>query len=90
MTNYELAVAMQRLGAVNAMALGNGSAAAMAFDGTLLTQPSAGVEQQVSDALLLSYAGVYAAPPSSSVLSPNGDGADDTQTFRTRSCGSRR
>ena len=81
MTNYELAVAMQRLGAVNAMALGNGSAAAMAFDGTLLTQPSAGVEQQVSDALLLSYAGIYAAPPSSSVLSPNGDGAADTQTF---------
>ena len=68
---------MQRLGAVNAMALGNGSSAAMAFDGTLLTQPSAGVEQQVSDALLLSYAGIYAAPPSASVLSPNGDGADD-------------
>ena len=91
MTNYELAVAMQRLGAVNAMALGNGSAAAMAFDGTLLTQPSTGgVEQPVSDALLLSYAGIYAAPPSASVLSPNGDGAADTQTFRTRSCGSRR
>ncbi len=42
MTNYELAVAMQRLGAVNAMALGNGSAASMAFDGTLLSRPSTG------------------------------------------------
>jgi flagellar hook assembly protein FlgD len=82
MTNYELAVAMQRLGAVNAMALGNGSSAAMAFDGTLLSRPStAGVEQPLSDALLLSYAGVYAAPPETNVLSPNGDGVDDTQTF---------
>ena len=82
MTNYELAIAMQRLGAVNAMALGSGSAASMAFDGTLLSRPSAaGVEQPLSDALLLSYAGVYAAPPAATVLSPNGDGVDDTQTF---------
>jgi len=82
MTNYELAVAMQRLGAVNAMALGNGSAASMAFDGTLLSRPSAaGVEQPLSDALLLSYAGVYAAPPATDVLSPNGDGVADVQTL---------
>jgi flagellar hook assembly protein FlgD len=82
MTNYELAVAMQRLGAVNAMALGNGSAASMAFDGTLLSRPSTGgIEQPLSDALLLSYAGVYAAPPATDVLSPNGDGVADTQTF---------
>ena len=46
MTNYELAVAMQRLGAVNAMALGNGSAASMAFDGTLLSRPSTGGTEQ--------------------------------------------
>jgi flagellar hook assembly protein FlgD len=82
MTNYELAVAMQRLGAVNAMALGNGSAASMAFDGTLLSRPSTGgTEQPLSDALLLSYAGAYAAPPAADVLSPNGDGVADTQTF---------
>jgi flagellar hook assembly protein FlgD len=84
MTNYELAVALARLGAVNAMSLGTGDSAAMAFDGTLLTQPSGNGEQPVSDALLLSYAGVYAAPPSSDVLSPNGDGVDDTQTFTYR------
>jgi len=82
MTNYELALAMQRLGAVTAMALGSGATAAMAFDGTLLSRPSsAGVEQPISDALLLSYAGVYAAPPATTVLSPNGDGVDDQQTF---------
>ncbi|MCW2976092.1 MAG: hypothetical protein JWM06_1373 [Actinomycetia bacterium] len=84
MTNYELAVAMARLGAVTAMSLGTGPSAAMAFDGSLLTRPSGGGEQPVSDALLLSYAGVYAAPPSTAVLSPNGDGVDDSQTFTYR------
>jgi flagellar hook assembly protein FlgD len=38
-------------------------------------------EQPISDALLLSYTGVFAAPPSTTVLSPNADGVDDTQTF---------
>jgi flagellar hook assembly protein FlgD len=84
MTNYELAVALARLGAVTAMSLGTGPSAAMAFDGSLLTLPSGGREQSVSDALLLSYTGVYAAPPSTAVLSPNGDGVDDTQTFTYR------
>jgi flagellar hook assembly protein FlgD len=81
MTNYELAVALARLGAVTAMALGTGTSAAMAFDGQLLTRPVGQAEQPVSNALLLSYAGVFAAPPETTVLSPNGDGVDDTQTF---------
>jgi hypothetical protein len=81
MTNYELAVALVRLGARTAMGLGTGPSAAMAFDGSLLTRPTAGPEQPISDALFLSYNGVYAAPPSSETLSPNGDGVDDTQTF---------
>jgi flagellar hook assembly protein FlgD len=63
------------------MSLGTGSAASMAFDGSLLTRPTGDVEQPISDALLLSYSGVYAAPPATDVLSPNGDGVDDTQTF---------
>jgi len=78
MTNYELAVALVRLGARTAMGLGSGTAAAMAFDGTLLTRAT---EQPVADALMLSYSGVYAAPPASVTLSPNGDGVDDVQTF---------
>jgi Phosphodiester glycosidase/FlgD Ig-like domain len=81
MTNYELAVALVRLGAVTAMGLGSGAPAAMAFDGSLLTRPQAGGERPISDALLLSYSGVYAAPPGAAVFSPNGDGVDDTQTF---------
>jgi hypothetical protein len=78
MTSYELAVALAQLGARVAMGLGTGSSAAMAFDGTLLTRA---LEQPVSDALVLSYNGVYAAPLASTTLSPNGDGVDDTATF---------
>lgn len=81
MTNYELAVALARLGAVTAVGLGSGAPAGMAFDGTLLTRPSGGAEAPISDALVLAYAGVYAAPPSAAVLSPNGDGVADTQTL---------
>jgi flagellar hook assembly protein FlgD len=84
MTNYELAVALARLGAVTAMSLGTGDAATMAFDGSLLTRPSGSKEQAGADALLLSYTGVYAAPPHVDVMSPNGDGVDDTQTFDYR------
>jgi len=78
MTNYELALALVQLGARTAMALGSGAPASMSFDGTLLTRA---IEQPVSDALVLSYSGVYAAPPSSDTLSPNGDGIDDVETF---------
>jgi hypothetical protein len=81
MTNYELAVAMVHLGAVTAMGLGSGTPAGMAFDGALLTRPATKAEQPIGDALFLSYTGVYAAPPSSDVVSPNGDGVDDTETF---------
>ena len=81
MTSYELAVALVRLGAITGMALGGGAPSSMAFDGTLLTQPLNGKEAPISDALLLSYNGVYAAPPTTNVVSPNGDGVDDTQTF---------
>jgi flagellar hook assembly protein FlgD len=81
MTNYELGVALARLGAITAIGLGSGGPAAMAFDGTLLTRPSATTEQPLADALVLSYSGVYAAPPSVAVLSPNGDGVDDAQTL---------
>ena len=78
MTNYELAVALVRLGARTAMGLGSGTSATMAFDGTQLTRAT---EQPIADALMLSYSGVYAAPPLSTTLSPNGDGVDDSQTF---------
>jgi Phosphodiester glycosidase/FlgD Ig-like domain len=84
MTNFELAVALVQLGAQVAYGLGSGSSAAMAFDGSLLTRPSSGTEQPIADALLLSYTGVYAAPPATDVVSPNGDGVDDIQTFTVK------
>jgi hypothetical protein len=84
MTNFELAVALSRLGAQVAYGLGSGASSAMAFDGDLLTRPSSGGEQPIADALLLSYTGVYAAQPSADVVSPNGDGVDDTETFTVK------
>jgi len=84
MSNYELAVELSRLGATIAYGLGAGSASAIAFDGRLLTRPSGRVGPKVSDALVLSYSGVYATPPSNPVLSPNGDGIADTEAFSYR------
>jgi hypothetical protein len=84
MSSYELAVELSRLGAMTAFGLGAGPAAGIVFDGTLLTRPAKGLVPKVSDALVLSYTGVYAAPPSALVLSPNGDGAGDTETLAYR------
>ncbi|HEU5242934.1 MAG TPA: phosphodiester glycosidase family protein, partial [Gaiellaceae bacterium] len=84
MSNYELAVELSRLGATTAYGLGSGPAAGLAFDGKLLTRPSTGTSPKVSDALVLSYSGVYAAPPSTPVLSPNGDGVGDLESFSYR------
>jgi hypothetical protein len=81
MTNYELAGAMARLGAVTAMALGSGAPSGLAFVGALLTRPSGKQEAPISDALLVSYTGVYVAPPSAAVVSPNGDGVSDSELF---------
>lgn len=81
MSRYELAVELSRLGATTAFGLGAGPAAGIEFDGKLLTRPSGGTEAKLSDALLLTYSGVYAAPPSTPVLSPNGDGVGDTETL---------
>src|SRR5581483_10738469 len=50
MSSYELAVELSRLGATTAYGLGSGPAAGMAFDGTLLTRPSAGIQGKLSDA----------------------------------------
>ena len=81
MSSYELAVELSRLGATTAFGLDAGAAAGIAFNGKLLTQPSGGAEAKLSDALVLTYSGVYVAPPSAPVLSPNGDGASDTESL---------
>ena len=77
MTNFELAQALARLGAVNASALDGGGSSAMAFNGTLLSRPSNG-EQATSTALQLVYYGVYSPTPEP-FISPNGDGVAERQ-----------
>ncbi|MHB8642376.1 MAG: phosphodiester glycosidase family protein [Gaiellaceae bacterium] len=81
-TNYDLAVALKRFGAVWASALDSGGSSTMAFDGTLLNHPSEATgERLVKEALLVEYTGVYEPPPGVRVLSPNGDNVDETQTL---------
>jgi hypothetical protein len=77
MTNFELAQALVRLGAVSASALDGGGSSAMAFNGSLLSRPSNG-EQATSTALQLMYYGVYAPTPDP-FISPNGDGVAERQ-----------
>jgi hypothetical protein len=80
MTNFELAQQMVRLGAVTASALDSGSSTTMAFDGKLLSRPSdPGGERGVADGLFVFYYGVQAPAPATDVLSPNGDGVDESQ-----------
>ncbi len=82
LTNFELALTMMRLGCVTASALDAGGSTTMAFDGKLLNRPSdSGGERAVAEALTLFYYGVYAPALPARVLSPNGDGVDDTETF---------
>ena len=80
MTNFELAQALVRLGAVTGMALDSGGSATMAFDGTLLNRPSE-PERPISTALLFQYTGVF-VQPAVAVVSPDGDGVADKQSLR--------
>ncbi|MFN2628071.1 MAG: FlgD immunoglobulin-like domain containing protein [Gaiellaceae bacterium] len=77
MTNFELALALVRLGAVTACALGSGQPASMSFDGSLLSRPAGLGEAPIADALALLYTGVY-IPAFDPVISPNGDGVEET------------
>jgi hypothetical protein len=82
MTNFELAQALVRLGCSTGAALEGGPSTAMAFDGTLLSRPSAGPERPVSEGLFVLYHGVQAPDPDPLVLSPNKDGIAERQLFR--------
>lgn len=83
LTNFELAQALVRLGAVTAMALDSGGSTTMAVDGALLNRPSDGVERRISTGLMFLYRGVFAPEPPARV-SPNGDGVDDTPNLAYR------
>src|SRR6478735_10552918 len=80
LTNFELAQALVRLGAVTGMALDSGGSTTMAFDGKLLNRPSE-PERPISTALLFQYTGVF-VQPAVAVVSPDGDGVGDRQSLR--------
>jgi hypothetical protein len=82
LTNFELAQALVRLGAVTGMALDGGGSTTMAFDGGLLNRPS-GLERPIATALVLAYTGVL-IPPGPERVSPNGDGVDDDPRLAVR------
>jgi hypothetical protein len=82
MTNFELALALMRFGVVTGSALDGGGSTTMAYDGTVLNRPSDGNERAVAEALLVQYYGVHAPPLNGLVVSPNGDGVDETVAFR--------
>jgi hypothetical protein len=85
LTNFELAETLVRLGVVTGAALENGLDSGMAFDGQLLSRPSApGGEAPIADALLVAYAGVVVQPSSEGVVSPNGDGVAEETTLSYR------
>jgi hypothetical protein len=82
LTNFELAQAMVRLGAVTASALDAGGSTTMAFNGKLLNRPSdPGGERAVAESLSILYTGVYAPLPTFPVVSPNGDGIAESETL---------
>lgn len=83
LTNFELAQALVRLGAVTGMALDSGGSTTMAFDGALLNRPSGGGERAISTALMLVYRGAFAPEPPARV-SPNGDGVAETPDLSYR------
>ncbi len=70
-TNFELALELVKLGAVTAAALDSAGSAEMAFEGNLLSRPT-GPEKPIGDALIASYAGVYAPAPLVPVLTGAG------------------
>jgi hypothetical protein len=80
LTNFGLAQALVRLGAVTAFALDSGGSTTMAFDGTLLNRPSDPTERPISTALAFAYTGVLATA-SAPVVSPNGDSVDDVEAL---------
>ena len=89
MTNFELAQALVRLGAVTASGFDGGGSSTLAFNGSLLSRPSdAGGERPASNSLQLMYYGVTSTTPEP-FISPNGDGVAEKQRSRTRSCGRR-
>ena len=80
-TNWELALTLVRYGCVTGFALDSGGSTTVAFDGQVLNRPSdRGGERAVGEAVVIAYTGVVVPAPVPT-LSPNGDGAGDTEAL---------
>jgi hypothetical protein len=80
-TNWDLAQTLARYGCVTGFALDSGGSTTIAFDGKVLNRPSDSYgERPVGEALVIAYTGVYVPPPAPT-LSPNSDGAGDSETL---------
>ena len=84
LTIGQLARQMVRLGAVEAMALDGGGSTTLAFNATVLNDPSDGFERAVADSLQIVYYGVYTPRPWHRSFSPNGDGVRDRQRLAAK------
>jgi exopolysaccharide biosynthesis protein/flagellar hook assembly protein FlgD len=82
MTSYELAKTMAGLGAVTAVGLQYGRYVTSAFDGAVINRLSQARQVPVKEALLVQYAGVYAPPPSVTLLGKGNAGAGVKLVYR--------
>jgi flagellar hook assembly protein FlgD len=82
MTSYELAKTMASLGAVTAAGLQYGRYVTSAFDGGVINRLSQARQVPVKEALLVQYAGVYAPPPSVTLLGKGNAGAGVKLAYR--------
>lgn len=81
LTAFELAQAMARLGVVSGAGLQSGDGVTVAFDGRLLNRPHGG-EHPVKEALLLQYAGVYAADVPVPLVNGDPGRASETLSYK--------
>jgi hypothetical protein len=81
-TMAEQAQLMASLGASTAVGMDGGGSAAMAIRDALVTPWRS--ERAISDAVIVSYAGVQLTPPAP-LISPNGDGVDESTGTVARS-----
>ena len=88
MTNFELAQAMVRLGAVTAMALDSGGSATMAFNGTLLNRPPSRSGRSRRPSCSSTRASSCSRPSRSS--RPTATGSPTGRACATSSCDPRR
>ena len=81
-SNWDLANTLVTYGCTTGFALDSGGSTTMAFDGKVLNRPSdpGGKERPVGESLVIGYTGVF-APAIAASLSPNGDGANDSETL---------